>query len=98
MIYLLIIVGAFQLLLFFYCYKMLLSVKRRHRVIDAHIRSLTEWVVTSNKSVVGQLTKMNELLQNTTDNKGQLKYLQQLNNNSGKLAETVLRPVNGYAG
>jgi hypothetical protein len=102
MIYLLIIVGIGQLLQLIYCCKTMMYVKRKHRIINAHISNLTEWIILSNQSVMAQLNKMNEQLQNTPVNKeDKTEHVQELHKNTGKSpqpSETVLRPVNGYAG
>jgi hypothetical protein len=102
MIYLLIIVGIGQVLLLVYCCKILLYVKKRNRVSNTRISNLTEWIISSNQSVMAQLNKMNEQLQNKPVYKeNQPEQVQELNKNTGKSlqpSETVLRPVNGYAG
>jgi hypothetical protein len=81
---------------------MMMSVKRRHRIIDARIKNLTDWIITSNLSVNVQLNKMNELLHNLPGKQEeQPEPLEQLNKNTGtslQPSETVLRPVNRYAG
>lgn len=93
MIYLLIIVGIGQLIQLVFCYKMITYVKRKHRIINTRISNLTGWIITSNQSVTAQLTKITEQLQNIPVKKeNQPDQLQELNK------ETVLRPVNGYAG
>ena len=58
--YLLIVVGVVQLLHFLCCYRMLVSIKRRHRNMDARIRNMTEWIITSHQAIMRQLNKMNE--------------------------------------
>jgi len=102
MIYLLIIVGIGQVLQLVYCCKMMMYVKRKHRMINTRISNLTEWIISSNQSVVAQLHKINEQLQNIPLNKeNQPDHVQELHKNTGKSLqspETLLRPVNGYAG
>lgn len=102
MIYLLIIVGIGQLLQSIYCYKMLTYVKRRHRLINARLSNLSGWIITSNQAIIVQLNKINEQLQSMRSNKeDQPEHVQEQNKNTGKShqpSETILRPVNGYAG
>jgi hypothetical protein len=137
MMYLLIIVGIGQLVYIVYSCKMLISVKRRSKSMDARIGHLTEWIIIYNQSVTQKLHTIHEQLQTApAKNSDQkvtipvyddaveskliavlsdlsqkevlapyyillLEHLEQLHKNTGKSlqpAETLLRPVNGYAG
>ena len=128
MMYLLIVVGIGQLLHFLYCRRILLSVKKRFKVIDARFSNLSQWVISGNQALLQRLEKINEqlcteemkpynisqheavelLLLNLLTELSKkealphhykllLEQLQQLNK-TNQPAETVLRPVNRYAG
>lgn len=62
MIYLVMLLVLCQVIHFIYYQKIMLSAKRRHKVTDAQVRSLSQWIISNHQSLSQQLETIHALV------------------------------------
>jgi len=67
MIYLVILLVLCQVIHFIYYQKIMLSAKRRHKVIDTQLRSLSQWVISNHQSLAKDLESIHALINQKTE-------------------------------
>jgi len=67
MIYLVILLVLCQVIHFIYYQKIMLSAKRRHKVIDTHVRNLNQWTIANHQSLSHHLETIHALIDQKMD-------------------------------